>query len=102
MEYVPAPVEFEFAAGRFKTSYGWGSCAACSECYMHWTFSLDLEGQLEGGALVADLVLNETFHSGPMKIVSVTMRDVTAACTEPRMTCESNGECGTIKYVGRE
>ena len=39
--------------------------------------SLDLNGQLEDGALVADLVLNETFHSGPMKIVSVRMEDVT-------------------------
>jgi hypothetical protein len=120
VEYAPAPVEFEIEAGtaptgaqygrwspdapppeRLKTSYGWGSCASCSECYMQWTFSLDLEGQLEDGALVADLVLNETFHSGPMPIVSVTMRDVTAACTEPRLTCEADGTCSAITYEAR-
>ena len=69
---------------------------------MHWTFSLDLNGQLEGGALVADLVLNETFHSGPMKIVSVRMEDVTAACTEPRSDVHARMEIvGGSRYEGR-
>ena len=69
---------------------------------MKWTFSLDVDAHMQDGALVADLVLNETFHSGPMKIVTVKMKDVTAACTEPRMTCQPGGECTAIRYEGRE
>ncbi|HET6845514.1 MAG TPA: hypothetical protein VFH29_01685 [Anaerolineales bacterium] len=102
VEYAPASVEFEIdPQGNLKTSYAWGSCARCSECYMKWTFSLDLNGRLQGGALEADLVLNETFHSGPMKIVTVEMKDVTAACLEPRMSCEPSGSCGEIRYEAR-
>jgi hypothetical protein len=122
LDYGPAPVDLEFdAAGNFKTSYGWGSCAACSECYMHWTFSLDVKGQVEADALRAELVLNETFHSGPMKLVTLHMPEVTKACNaprggfqppwqapapgapgEPHMSCESAGRCEEIRFEPRE
>lgn len=102
VDYAPASVEFEVdESGTIRTSYGWKNCAACSECYMQWTFRLDLEGQLEGDALAAQMVLNETFHSGPMKIVSVKMEDVSAACTEPHVRCTPEGDCGEIKSVER-
>lgn len=109
VEYAPAPVDLEFdGAGNFTTSYGWRSCAACSECYMHWTFSLDVEGHVEQDGLRADLVLNETFHSGPMKLVTLDLPEVTQACNtlrgagEPRMRCESAGACDEIRYEGRQ
>jgi hypothetical protein len=100
VDYAPAAVELDFdAEGNFKTSYGWKSCAACSECYMHWTFSLDVEGQVEEDALRAELVLNETFHSGPMRLVSLDMPEVTQVCESPRMKCESSGACEDIRFV---
>jgi hypothetical protein len=103
VDYAPAAVDLEFdAQGRFKTSYGWRSCAACSECYMHWTFSLDVEGQIEEHALRAELVLNETFHSGPMKLVSLEMPEVKQACGQPSMRCESAGACEDIRFDPRD
>jgi hypothetical protein len=103
VDYGPASVDLEFVAeGNFKTSYGWKSCAECSECYMLWTFSLDVEGHVEGDALRAELVLNETFHSGPMKLVSLHMPEVTQACTEPHMSCESAGACDDIRFERRK
>lgn len=99
VDYSPAPVEFEIGEdGSLRTSYAWGSCGSCSECYMRWNFSLDLDGRIEGDALVADLVLNETFHDAPMKITSLRMPEVTSACTEPRLACEPGGECGEIEF----
>jgi hypothetical protein len=119
VDYAPAQVTLEFdAGGGFKTSYGWKSCAACSECYMHWTFSLDVEGQVGEDSLRAELVLNETFHSGPMKLVSLDMPEVTRSCEsprggiqwpskipaprgagEPRMKCKPSGACDDIRLV---
>jgi hypothetical protein len=108
VDYAPASVDLQFDAhGNFKTSYGWKSCAACSECYMQWTFSLDVEGQVEGEALLAGLVLNETFHSGPMKLVTLEMPEVTKACEaprgpgEPHMSCDSAGACEDIRFDPR-
>jgi hypothetical protein len=102
VDYTPATVDLEFGTqGNFKTSYGWKSCAACSECYMQWTFSLDVEGHVEEDVLRAELVLNETFHSGPMKLVTLDMAEVTQACEEPRMRCESPGACEEIRFEGR-
>jgi hypothetical protein len=69
---------------------------------MHWTFSLDLLGSIIGDSLVADIVLNETFHSAPMKIVSLELPEVTQACTQPHITCGLDGECSRIKYGPRE
>lgn len=99
VEYAPAEIEVEFdGEGSFKTSYGWKSCAACSECYMHWTFSLDVEGQVEENSLRADLVLNETFHSGPMKLVSIELSEITQACLAPHLKCESGRTCEEIRF----
>lgn len=98
----PAPVEIEFqGTGDMKTSYGWRSCSKCSECYMVWTFSLDLQGQLADGFLVAEMVLNETFHSEPMRIVGLKMPEVTKACTEPQLSCDSGGKCEAIRFEAR-
>jgi len=103
VDYAPASVDLEFGAeGHFKTSYGWKSCAACSECYMHWTFSLDVEGQAEEDTLQAELVLNETFHSGPMKLVTLDMAEVTRACEQPHMNCDSAGGCEDIRFEPRD
>lgn len=100
--FSPAPVEIEFqGSGNFKTSYAWKSCAQCSECYMQWTFSLDLQGHVDEGFLVADLVLNETFHSAPMKIVSLKMPEVTQACTQPHVSCRPGGDCSAIRFEAR-
>ena len=103
VDYAPAEIELEFdSEGNFKTSYGWKSCASCSECYMHWTFSLDVEGQVEPDALRAELVLNETFHSGPMKLVSLDMPELTQACEIPHMRCESASACEEIRFEPRD
>ncbi|HEY5984572.1 MAG TPA: hypothetical protein VIU38_13995 [Anaerolineales bacterium] len=102
VEYVPAPVDIQFTdTDTLQTSYSWKSCARCSECYMQWTFKLDLKGRLGDGSLAADLVLNETFHSGPMKIVSLKLADATLACTEPRLTCRAGGDCNEIRLEAR-
>lgn len=102
VDYAPAEVTFDVdGQGVLKTSYAWGSCSSCSDCYMRWTFSLDLTGRVQDGALVADLALNETFHTGPMNVASVRMEDVTAACSEPRLTCQPDGKCGAIRHEGR-
>jgi len=37
---------------------------------MQWTFTLVLQGHAAEGSLDAKLVLNETFHSYPMNILS--------------------------------
>jgi hypothetical protein len=103
VEYGPASVDLEFdSAGNFKTSYGWGSCAACSECYMRWTFSLDVEGQVEEDSLRAELVLNETFHSGPMKLVTLNMPAAAEACSEPHLRCDDAGGCEEIRLEPRK
>jgi hypothetical protein len=103
IDLEPAVVDIEFnAAGDLKTSYPWKSCAPCSECYMVWTFSLDLNGHESDDALEANLVLNETFHAGPMKIVAVTMPEATQACTEPHLLCGAGGDCGDIKFQRRQ
>jgi hypothetical protein len=102
VDFAPASVEITFdGTGALKTSYAWKSCAACSDCYMHWTFSLDLQGKVEEGFLLADLVLNETFHSAPMQIVSLKMPELTQACSEPHMSCQPGGECDKIKFEPR-
>jgi len=101
--YSPAPVEIEIhAAGSFKTSYSWGSCPRCSECYMHWTFSLDLEGHIADGSLAAKVVLNETFHSAPMEIASLQMTEVTQECAEPYMSCRAGGDCSRVRFEPRQ
>jgi hypothetical protein len=88
---------------------------------MHWTFSLDVDGQIEEHALRAELVLNETFHSGPMKLVSLEMPEVEPACEaprggirppsqapasggagEPHLRCESAGGCEDIRFDPRD
>lgn len=103
LDLVPASVDIETdGAGSLKTSYAWGSCARCSECYMKWTFSLDLQGRVSEGALVADVVLNETFHSAPMKILSLRMPEVTQACTQPHIVCRAGGECSAIEFAPRQ
>ena len=99
VDFGPASVQITFdGAGALKTSYAWKSCAACSECYMQWTFSLDLKGHVEEGFLLADLVLNETFHSAPMRIVSLKMPELTQACAEPHVSCQAGGGCNKIKF----
>ena len=69
---------------------------------MHWTFSLDVEGQVEADTLRAELVLNETFHSGPMKLVTLDMPEVTQACEQPHMSCDSAGGCEEIRLEPRD
>lgn len=102
VDYAPVPVDLQLSADdSFKASYAWKSCAACSECYMHWTFSLDITGRVEQDVLHADLVLNETFHSGPMKLITLEMADVTPVCTQPRIQCEPSGACEDIRFEGR-
>jgi len=102
VDFAPASVQITFDdAGALKTSYAWKSCAACSECYMQWTFSLDLQGKVEEGFLLAGLVLNETFHSAPMQIGRLKMPEFTQACSEPHLSCRAGGECDTIKFEPR-
>jgi len=98
-DLVPAPVEIEFdGAGNLKTSYAWRSCSKCSECYMVWDFELDLQGHKTEEALIADVVLNETFHQHPMQILSLKMPEVTDACTQPHMSCRAGGACSAVRF----
>jgi len=68
---------------------------------MLWDFTLDLQGRPAADSLIADLVLNESFHSEPMKIVSLKMPEVTQACTQPRMSCRAGGDCSAIRFDRR-
>ena len=103
VDFAPASVELTIDRdGLLKTSYPWKSCAACSECYMQWTFSLDVQGKVDQAVLLADLVLNETFHSAPMQILSLKMPEVTQACSEPHLSCQPGGECGRIRFKPRQ
>jgi hypothetical protein len=102
VNYVPAPVEIEFdGAGGVRTSYAWKSCARCSECYMLWDFELDIKGRVSAGSMVADVVLNETFHQHPMQILSLKLPEVTKACTQPHTSCRAGGECSDMKFDRR-
>ena len=103
VDLSPAPVEIEFkAADDFKTSYPWRSCAPCSDCYMVWTFSLDLQGHTTEGFLDAKMVLNETFHQYPMTIVNLKMPEVTQSCTQPHISCRAGGECREVRFEPRQ
>lgn len=102
IDLLPAPVEMVSSAdGHLQTNYSWGGCSRCSQCYMSWTFSLDLQGQITNDSLVADLVLNETFHAEPMKIVSLRMPEVTQSCTQPHIVCRAGSKCDPIVFAPR-